>query len=295
MSRVVHVIDTLYDEIMRFTLALVRVLGILFERDTDVVIESQIVFPKIENDNNVDTHPTRNTFRSIEDVITEKASMTAEIPAGHETVYIETVRAPLFKNPTREFDGIIRICEYGHAVTVLGEQGKFLHVRSNGHEGWMLRDDVTTSAEDVYPVFVPGEVNDIDDPNTIRVRAIIQDAFSGGRIECPLQAGEYIQYRLYRRGIIIPWTDERPRTPGRWHHILKGIAGVRIGVLPKTGAIMEYVSEDEVGYLAYVEAVLPDNTITVSEVNYPDQGIYSERMLSREAWLSLKPIFIEIT
>lgn len=51
---------------------------------------------------------------------------------------------------------------------------------------------------------------------------------------------------------------------------------------------------DEVGHVAYVEAVFPDDTITISEVNFPDSGIYNERSLLKEEWKSLKPVFIQI-
>ena len=98
-----------------------------------------------------------------------------------------------------------------------------------------------------------------------------------------------------RRGIRIAWPEVRPRTPGSWHTILRGLPGVHVGVLPKQGMIIEYTEENDIGHLAYVEAVFPDGTITISEANHPHGGIYNERSLSRETWRSLQPLFIEVT
>jgi surface antigen len=53
--------------------------------------------------------------------------------------------------------------------------------------------------------------------------------------------------------------------------------------------------DNEVGYLAYVEAVFPDDVITISEANFPDAGIYNERSLTKEEWKDLRPIFIQFS
>ena len=144
----------------------------------------------------------------------------------------------------------------------------------------------------VYPEFRIGQENSVDHPNTAHVRAILGDTFSIGRSEFPLQAGEYALYRLWKKGIRIEWPTIRPRVPGLWHKILKGTPKIHVGVTPKAGSIMEYMLNNDVGHLAYVEAVFPDNTIAISEVNFPDSGIYNERELTKEEWKELRPVFI---
>ncbi|MCR4286353.1 MAG: hypothetical protein NUW00_05660, partial [Candidatus Kaiserbacteria bacterium] len=74
-----------------------------------------------------------------------------------------------------------------------------------------------------------------------------------------------------------------------------GVPHVHVGVVPKMGSIMEYISDADTGHLAFVEAVFPDDTISVSEVNFPDSGIYNERELSKDEWKELKPVFIAVS
>jgi hypothetical protein len=180
-------------------------------------------------------------------------------------------------------------------VMVLEEKGRFSKVSENGVIGWVLRDDLADRAAHVYPEFIVGEANHAGDPNSERLRAVIEDAFHGGEAEVPLQAGEYVLYRLIRKGQKINWPPTRPRTPGRWHQILKGTPGIHISILPKGGSIMEHTLGNDVGHVAYVEAVFPDERITVSEVNYPSDGVYSERTLSKEEWQVLNPVFITVS
>jgi surface antigen len=76
---------------------------------------------------------------------------------------------------------------------------------------------------------------------------------------------------------------------------LRGTPGIHIGIMPKTGSIMEYMLQNDIGHLAYVEAVFPDERITLSEVNNPDHGIYNERTLTKEEWQALNPVFIQVS
>mgnify|MGYP000400181490 CR=1 FL=1 len=58
---------------------------------------------------------------------------------------------------------------------------------------------------------------------------------------------------------------------------------------------MEYVSDEDIGHLAYVEAVFPDESISCSEIGEPERGYYNERTLGKEVWQHLKPVFIQFT
>ena len=99
---------------------------------------------------------------------------------------------------------------------------------------------------------------------------------------------------MRRRSKSLSWPLERPRSAGQWHKILKGTPGVSIGIKPRIDSVMEFVLEDGRGHVAYVEGVASDETITVSEANWPHEGIYNERVLTFEEWRELQPVFISL-
>ncbi len=233
------------------------------------------------------------SFKAVSSLIEKRAVTATDLTKT--IAYIGSTRVPLFSAPTKEFDTVVTTLSYGTMVMVLEEKGRFSRVAFDGTEGWVLRDDLSDRAAYVYPEFVIGEENEVDDPNTLRLRACIKDEFNGIESEVALQAGEYILYKLMRKGKTIVWPHIRPRTPGRWHVILRGLPGIRISITPRSGTIMECIFPNDIGHLTYVEAVFPDGRITISEVNYPDRGIYSERTLTKEEWQALNPVFIEIS
>lgn len=233
------------------------------------------------------------TFKTVRDILGTPARVGA-IGQKHTVMYAHAPQVSVYKNPTIEFDARVATIPYGEMVLMIEPQGRFFKVVWNEIEGWVLREDLADRAIRVYPEFTIGQENSVDHPNTAHVRTIINDEFGMGRSEFPLQAGEYVLYRLWKKGIRIDWPPERPRVPGAWHRILRGVPRVHASVASKVGSIMEYVFEHDIGHLAYVEAVFPDETITISEVNYPDLGIYNERELTKEEWTALKPVFITV-
>lgn len=232
------------------------------------------------------------TFKRVGSII---QSLTETEDLSHTVAFIASGSTPLFAAPTKAFDTVVTTLPYGSMVMVMEEKGRFSKVSQNGLVGYVLRDELRARAAHVFPEFVVGEPNEHDASNTIRVRACIKDAFFGGEIEADLQAGEYVLYMLMRKNQNINWPPTRPRTPGMWHTILRGVPGIHVGVTPKTGSVLEYTLSNDVGHLAYVEAVFPDNRISLSEVNYPDRGIYYERTLTKEEWQALNPVFIQVT
>lgn len=233
---------------------------------------------------------------NVRESVRDTATLESEVNAPKNTImYADNIRVPVYKNPTIEYDAQIAEIPYGEMIMVLEPRGRFYRIMWNVIEGWVLRDDIADRAIRVFPEFIIGEENSVDHPNTVHLRAIVNDVFGLGRSEFALQAGEYVLYRLWKRGIHIEWPDVRPRVPGSWHKILKGAAHTHIGVTPKIGAIMEYMMTPEMGHLAFVEAIFPDDTITISEANFPDLGIYNERVLTKEEWKELHPVFILVS
>jgi len=282
----VSVIDSLFDRVIH-----------LSSRGISLLYES-FVFPVssqgVHEEGPVSLeHAASHTFKSIRDVLHVERSSDAVLL--HEmTYYASAIPVSIYENPTIEFDTQIGRIPYGESLHVYEARGRFFRIMWNGITGWVLRDDCVDRASLVYPEFKSDEAYGVDHPHTAHVRAIIKDEFGVGRSEFPLQAGEYVLYKLWRKGIKIVWPTTGHRVPGVWHTILKGSTGVHMGVMPKTGAIMEYMINTDVGHVAYVEAVFPDGTMSISEVNFPDSGIYSERTLTKDEWKILRPVFIQI-
>ncbi len=233
------------------------------------------------------------SFKTVQAILESKVSSDVAV-VKNTIMYTGSLAVPVYKNPTIEFDAQVAKIPYGEMVMMLEVRGRFYRVVWRDVEGWVVREDLVDRAARVYPEFVLGQGNSVDHPNTARVRTALGDTFGLSFSEFDLQAGEYVLYRLWKKGVTIAWPDIKPRVPGLWHKILRGVPGVHMGVLPKVGGIMEYMVTSEIGHVAYVEAVFPDDTIALSEANFPDSGIYNERELTKDEWKELKPIFITV-
>ena len=66
-----------------------------------------------------------------------------------------------------------------------------------------------------------------------------------------------------------------------------------MGVTPKTESVMEYIVDD-IGHLAFVEAVFPDGSMKITEIGKFDDNAYTEGILASDQWKELRPVFIEI-
>ena len=215
-------------------------------------------------------------------------------------MYTSSIVTPLRSAPGALGDTVYSMLPYGTMVMVLEVQDMWAQVASGPYTGWVYVDDLEDRAAHVYPGFHIGEINDAEDPATIRVRALINDEFGAGELGLPLQTEEYVAYRLLRKGVKIAWPQVRPRTPGTWGAILHKTVGVMQEQRPQAGTVMEYFLQDEGeterrGYLAYVEAVFPDDSLQISEVGWPQQGMYNERVLVADEWRNLAPTFLSFS
>lgn len=282
------VIDRVFDAMLQFSLRCIRA----FKKATTEPALDNV--PLEENVEEEIEEVVPYTFKTVQDIL--KTDTYAPPRAfEHTTYYASTHALSVYENPTIEFDTQVGSIPYGEVLVVHEARGRFFRATGGGCTGWVLRDDCSDRTNRVYPEFRVGEEHSVDHPHTAQVRAIIGDEFGVGQSEFPLQAGEYVLYKLWRKGIRITWPPVRPRVPGLWHTILKGAPRVHMGVFPKTGAVMEYMLNDDVGHVAYVEVVFPDDTMSISEAHFPDSGIYNERTLTKEEWKTLKPIFIQFS
>jgi surface antigen len=146
----------------------------------------------------------------------------------------------------------------------------------------------------IIPSFKDNEIYISDSSDTELVRKFISDVFSGSALLLPLQAEEYVTFKIKKNNKEISWDETRPRLAGNWQNLLKGVHGVSIGISPKTGSIMEWNKEGK-GYLFYVEKVSPEENLTVSGVGCIEEGMFSTLNLKKEEWIELRPVFISIT
>lgn len=60
-------------------------------------------------------------------------------------------------------------------------------------------------------------------------------------------------------------------------------------------ALVSDGGRESLGHLAYVDAVFPDDSLQITEANWPDEGVYNERVLVKEEWEGLEPRFIHFS
>lgn len=212
-------------------------------------------------------------------------------PQKNTVVYCAAGGAPLRSSGKTGVDNVIEHVPYGSMLVALHTNDGWVRVFHKGTEGYMELTDLADRAAYVYPKFTIGEENNAHDPNTERLRAMIEDEFSYGEGEFPLQAEEYVAYKLRRHGFVLAWSHVRPRTPGTWSTITEHMSDTEVSNEPRPRSVMEW-KDGERGHVAFVEAVFPDKTVQLSEANWPEDGIYNERVVVKEEWQKLNPSFI---
>lgn len=203
--------------------------------------------------------------------------------------------------PEIKDDNIIVTIEFGKEVEVKQEQEKWFEVTANGQTGWVSCYYLTETppiklsvelpkketTQNILPEFKVGVQNLANDSNTIKLRKIIKDEFGRGACGDELQCVEYVQYKVQQMGITISWPGERPRHGGRWATIFEKSGQYKILNGPKAGCAMSFTSgikNSNIGHVAFVEEVYQDDSIKISEANWPPPGKYNERILKKSDW-----------
>ncbi|MEZ4199979.1 MAG: hypothetical protein R3B69_00005, partial [Candidatus Paceibacterota bacterium] len=207
--------------------------------------------------------------------------------------YVSEPATPLFSSAVAVFDGILAYLPYGARVYERAVQNRWSQVRYEDTIGWIVREKLSDSEPNVQ--FLSEVYYGADSNETEQVRAFIDDSFAGKLLAAPLQDVEYVTYRLKKKNLALPWGTERPRTAGAWQRLLRGKAGVHISITPNEDSIMEVVYEDDTGHVLFVDAVLPDQSLLVSEIGYPDVGQFYARTMTHEEWRELHPVFIAVS
>jgi len=207
--------------------------------------------------------------------------------------FIGVIGTYFYKDPVLAFDSALKRLAYSASVRLVSVQGRWAQVRIAGVVGWVFKDSLVVQINAVYPSFVPGVQYDAEHPDTVKLRACIDDEFGGARGEHSLSPAEYVHYRLKQKKRSIDWGEVRMRIPGTWQRKLKGSLGIHISITPTTESIMEYIVDD-IGHLAFVEAVFPDGSMNITEIGKFDDNSYTEGILQPEQWRELRPVFIEV-
>lgn len=209
-----------------------------------------------------------------------------------KTVVVSVHEAHIFALPTVYFDGVLETVDYGTELKLLGTQNRWLKVAYDDVVGWVLQESVSGSAGEIQ--FGIGQTYTNEHEITSKLRQAINHEFRGELVEIPLQDVEYVTYRLGKNGKRIVWGSERPRTSGRWQNLLRGHPQIFMSVMPEPGVVMETIDEGDTGHLAYVEDVYEDGAILVSEIGWPEEGRFNERLLPKDEWREYRPVFIKV-
>ena len=198
---------------------------------------------------------------------------------------------------------VIRELSKSQEVVFIEANGQWFKVSIGSEEGWIRGDflspaqiNVSSEIKQTLPL-VKGKSNLVQDSNTVEIRKIIKDEFGGGAGKDHLNCTEYLQYRIKTKlGVDIKWPADRPRNGGKWgdiferNHMYKVLSEpVADCAMCFTTGISSKPETNAIGHVAFVEAVLPDGSISISEANWTPsgqlpQGQYNERVLTREKW-----------
>jgi len=136
--------------------------------------------------------------------------------------------------------------------------------------------------------FVKGTAYLVDNPNVKKLRELIGDEFGLGKSCDYLNCTEYVQFRVKQKlDIDIKWPQDRPRHGGLWASIFEKNNLYKILEEPQINCAASFASPTfnvPYGHVAFVEEVMPDGSIKVSEANWPKNGIYNERTIGKEKW-----------
>ena len=205
-----------------------------------------------------------------------------------------------FRKQSESVDGIQKM-KRGQELIIV--DGPWLRVTKEGQQGWVRSDYISETSVisnnqnvSLLPVFIIGKPNLAKDDNTKKIREIIADALNGAKNGYALQCTEYVSYRVKLLGIDINWPVKSGRNGGVWWKIFKNAGLYTILPEPKancamcfTAGISKNPETNAIGHVAFVEDVLPDWSVRISEANSPPlgenpQGQYNTRTISKEKW-----------
>lgn len=209
------------------------------------------------------------------------------------TAYVQDETVTYYSQPILSIDTKLGSFFYGDKVIVTRTIKNFAEVHNATVRGWVNTEALTEDFLAVLPNFEHSFVYGVYDKETIKLRRLIQDEVLGGKLEVPLQSLEFVLSILKQKQLQVEWPLLRPRLPGSWKTLLRGVKGVSLSLEPHTGAILEYAGDDGIsGFFGYVEAVHPDLSITLQSVGREKEGEFRIEEFYHNEWKEWRPVFI---
>ncbi|MFA6215565.1 MAG: CHAP domain-containing protein [Patescibacteria group bacterium] len=262
-------------------------------------------------------------FQLKKNVITEQAPIDVNIDKVPVIVLPEvlpdkklyvTATALNVRSSPEQIDGEksnkIGTLKLGQEITYLDQKDKWIYISGpDGLKGWVSSYHVTEYLPTVIENpknnnieknsnleckldFKKGIANLATDQNTIKLRKFINDELHGGLNSLALQCTEYVLYKLKQHDITVEWPVQSGRDGGKWPIIFEKDSQHKYKVLdyPKVGCAMCFTAGFKdpraaaTGHVAYIEEVLPDGSVRISEANWPPLGKYFERVIPQAEW-----------
>ena len=200
-----------------------------------------------------------------------------------------------FRKQSETIDGVQKMKKDQELIIV---DGPWFRVAKDGQQGWVRADYISETAPvltqtNLSPInLIIGQSNSASDDITKKIREVIKDILNGAKNGYGLQCTEYVTYRVKTKlGIDIKWPVSSGRDGGKWGKIFQAAGIYRVLSEPKINCVMCFtagISQDpkvnDTGHVAFVEEVLPDDSVKISEANWPCDGKYNERIITRDKW-----------
>ncbi len=200
-----------------------------------------------------------------------------------------------FRKQSEAIDGVQKM-RVGQELVVV--DGPWFRVMKDEQEGWVRADylseivPISSSITAQQNELILGQPNLAASDVIKKIRETIKDTLNGAKNGYSLQCTEYVTYRVKTKlGIDIQWPVSSGRNGGVWWKIFQDARVYKILSEPKVNCAMCFttgISKDQavndVGHVAFVEEALPDGTIKISEANWPNEGKYNERTITKDKW-----------
>lgn len=200
-----------------------------------------------------------------------------------------------FRKQSEAIDGTQKM-KTGQELIVVDEP--WIRVMKDGQQGWVRADYIseitptTIQSSSSVVNLIMGQSNLASADNTKKIRDVIKDVLNGAKNNYDLQCTEYVSYRLKTKlGIDINWPVQSGRNGGVWWKIFQDAGLYKILSEPKvncaicfTDGISQNPETNAIGHVAFVEEVLSDGSVKISEANWPNSGKYNERPISKDNW-----------
>lgn len=222
----------------------------------------------------------------LKHILSRKMQKDQKVYAKENDVY--------FRKQSETPDGAEKM-KSGEELVVV--DGPWWRVAKNGVQGWVRADYISETVQTSPSVkdfvqFVKGQAHLAASEITKKVREAIKDEFGLGKSGDNLNCTEYVMYQVKTKtDVLIKWPADRPRNGGKWADIFERNKLYTVLSEPQVNCAMCFttgISSDskinDVGHVAFVEEVLADGSIKISEANWPNQGKYNERPVSKADW-----------